>query len=225
MGGAGVIVGTTIGLYVLTTICAAVIGVVTSLIFSPFFDVVPSGEADADAEVATIPGVHKGCGALTESGESTHYLTLNSGGLLECVSVPMNETASTWLNDTFLLYDVNGHFQTSFGLAGPAKLSLGESIYQGLFMQMIDVNMLGMFVKANFLGTIILGAGFGVALTRLAKNKPEGVNWDRILTIQLLEEVSTRTDCLPHYVLNMIISVFFHSPIRVVSHPVDGGVQ
>lgn len=169
MGGAGVIVGTTIGLYVLTTICAAIIGVVTSLIFSPFFEVVPS-EA---SEVIPLPEVHMGCGALTENDESTHYLTLNSGGLLECVSVPMNETASTWLNDTFLLYNVNGHFQTSFSGAGPAKLSLGESLYQGLFMQMIDVNMFGMFVKANFLGTIILGAGFGVALTRLSKNKPD----------------------------------------------------
>ena len=225
MGGAGAIVGTTIGLYVLTTICAAIIGVITSLIFSPFFHVVPGEETEGEAAAATLPEVHMGCGALTESGESMHYLTLNSGGLLECTSVPMNKTTNTWLNDTFLLYDVNGHFQKSFDGAGPAKLSLGESLYKGLFMQMIDVNMLGMFVKANFLGTIILGAGFGVALTRLAKNKPEGVNWDRILTIQLLEEVSTRTDCLPHYVLNMIISVFFHSPIRVVSHPVDGGVQ
>jgi Na+/H+-dicarboxylate symporter len=51
MGGAGVIVGTTIGLYVLTTICAAIIGVVTSLIFSPFFHVVPS-EA---SEVTPLP--------------------------------------------------------------------------------------------------------------------------------------------------------------------------
>ena len=200
IGGAGVIVGTTIGLYVLTTICAAVIGVVTSLIFSPFFDVVPGAETEGEAAAAvrTLPEVHMGCGALTENGESTHYLTLNSGGLLECVSVPMNETANTWLNDTFLLYDVNGHFQTSFDGAGPAKLSLGESLYEGLFMQMIDVNMLGMFVKANFLGTIILGAGFGVALTRLSKNRPDGVSWDRILTIQLLEEVST--DC-PIYLI------------------------
>ena len=196
MGGAGVIVGTTIGLYVLTTICAAVIGVVTSLIFSPFFDVVQNTQLNrrlhhAAAAVATLPEVHMGCGALTESGESTHYLTLNSGGLLECVSVPMNQTTNTWLNDTFLLYDVNGHFERSFSGAGPAKLSLGESLYQGLFMQMIDVNMLGMFVKANFLGTIILGAGFGVALTKLSRNMPDGVNWDRILNIQLLEEVST----------------------------------
>ena len=200
IGGAGVIVGTTIGLYVLTTICAAVIGVVTSLIFSPFFDVVPGAETEGEAAAVAslIPEVHMGCGALTENGESTHYLTLNSGGLLECVSVPMNETANTWLNDTFLLYDVNGHFQTSFDGAGPAKLSLGESLYEGLFMQMIDVNMLGMFVKANFLGTIILGAGFGVALTRLSKNRPDGVSWDRILTIQLLEEVST--DC-PIYLI------------------------
>ena len=43
--------------------------------------------------------------------------------------------------------------------AGPAKLTLGESLYQGLFMQLIDVNMFGMFVGGNFLGVIVLGAG------------------------------------------------------------------
>jgi Na+/H+-dicarboxylate symporter len=56
-------------------------------------------------------------------------------------------------------------------------------------MQLIDDNMAGIFVNSNFLGVIVLGAGFGVALTQLTNKKPEGVNWDRIITIQLLEEL------------------------------------
>ena len=36
-------------------------------------------------------------------------------------------------------------------------------------MQLVDDNMVGMFVNNNFLGVIVLGAAFGVALTRLTK--------------------------------------------------------
>ena len=43
-----------------------------------------------------------------------------------------------------------------------------QSIYQGLFLQLIDDNMIGMFYRTNFLGVIILGAGFGVALNTLS---------------------------------------------------------
>ena len=44
-----------------------------------------------------------------------------------------------------------------------------QSLYQGLFMQLVDDNMVGMFVNNNFLGVIVLGAAFGVALTRLTQ--------------------------------------------------------
>lgn len=179
MGGAGLIVGSTIGLYVVTTICAALIGVVTSLIFSGFYDVVPQY-----SEVMPDPHVQIGCGTeLNADGTATHYLRLNNEGIFECSDVVVGS------NNTFLLFDVNGYFQQSMNAAGPVNLSLGESIYQGLFMQMIGVNMFGLFVDENFLGVIILGAGFGVALTRLSRNTPEGVSWSRILTIQLLEEL------------------------------------
>ena len=40
LGEAGKVVGTTIGLYVFTTICAALIGIVSSLIFSNYYSIV-----------------------------------------------------------------------------------------------------------------------------------------------------------------------------------------
>lgn len=36
-------------------------------------------------------------------------------------------------------------------------------------MQLIDDNVIGMFYNNNFLGVVVLGFGFGVALTRLSK--------------------------------------------------------
>ena len=44
-----------------------------------------------------------------------------------------------------------------------------QSLYRGLFMQLIDDNMVGMFINNNFLGVVVLGAGFGVALTQLTQ--------------------------------------------------------
>ena len=44
-----------------------------------------------------------------------------------------------------------------------------QSLYRGLFMQLIDDNMVGMFINNNFLGVIVLGAGFGIALTQLTQ--------------------------------------------------------
>ena len=41
----------------------------------------------------------------------------------------------------------------------------------------------------NFLGVIVLGAAFGVALVQLEKEMPPEVNWDMIVTIQVLEEM------------------------------------
>ena len=120
MGGAGVIVGSTIGLYVVTTICAALIGVVTSLIFSRFYDVVPHY-----SDVMPDPHVQIGCGTeLNADGTAAHYLTLNNGGIFECSDVVVGS------NNTFLMFDVNGYFEKSMNAAGPANLSLGESIYQ-----------------------------------------------------------------------------------------------
>lgn len=120
MGGAGVIVGSTIGLYVVTTICAALIGVVTSLIFSRFYDVVPHY-----SDVMPDPHVQIGCGTeLNADGTAAHYLTLNNGGMFECSDMVVGS------NNTFLMFDVNGYFEKSMNAAGPANLSLGESIYQ-----------------------------------------------------------------------------------------------
>ena len=44
-----------------------------------------------------------------------------------------------------------------------------QSLYRGLFMQLVDDNMVGMFINNNFLGVIVLGGGFGIALTQLTQ--------------------------------------------------------
>ena len=73
------------------------------------------------------------------------------------------------------------------------------------------------FVYSNhlFSHVFLLLFRFGVALTRLSRNTPEGVSWSRILTIQLLEELmevfSKFSDTLHHHAscLEYVDSIFF----------------
>jgi len=188
LGKVGKIVGTTIGLYVFTTICAAMIGVLVSVIFSQFYHI----ENDGHAEIVPAD-VRLGC-TVNKNDEIDSYLTKQADGSIMCMSIEadMNSTL-------FRLEDENGYFQTAIPQA--TKLSLSsevrfvliegyscvhilfiaklftnktasnihtQSIYQGLFLQLIDDNMIGMFYRTNFLGVIILGAGFGVALNTLS---------------------------------------------------------
>jgi len=61
---------------------------------------------------------------------------------------------------------------------------------------------------------IVLGAAFGVALTRLTQKMPSDMNWDRVLTIQVLEEllqvfmlfVVWIIKCTPFAVVSLIAS-------------------
>ena len=45
-------------------------------------------------------------------------------------------------------------------------------------MQLVDDNMVGMFINNNFLGVIVLGAGFGVALTQLTQKSKYEIEGD-----------------------------------------------
>ena len=52
-------------------------------------------------------------------------------------------------------------------------------------MQLVDDNMVGMFVNNNFLGVIVLGAAFGVALTRLTQKS----KWTCLMLLPSHDEI------------------------------------
>lgn len=158
-----------------------------SVIFSQFYHI----ENDGHAEIVPAD-VRLGC-TVNKNDEIDSYLTKQADGSIMCMSIEadMNSTL-------FRLEDENGYFQTAIPQATKLSLSEvrfvliegyscvhilfiaklftnktasnihTQSIYQGLFLQLIDDNMIGMFYRTNFLGVIILGAGFGVALNTLS---------------------------------------------------------
>jgi Na+/H+-dicarboxylate symporter len=197
LGKAGTMVAVTIGLYIFTTICAVTFAIIGSLIYSDQYAV-----ADDTSGDTSIPEVTLAC-SVDSAGNPTSFLTeMNDGSVMCAAGEPTDESL-------FLMDDVNGYFATT-SEGGPAKMTLSESLYKGLFMQMIGPNMVGLFVDNNFLGVIVLGTAFGIALTSLGNNPPKGVKWTQILIVQLLEE-------LMHIFMMFVNWIIFVAPICILS--------
>jgi len=147
--------------------------VICSLIFSQFYTLQEYDQAEneglpPDVRIAckvdeTYNAVN-GQSWLDSSANIDSWLTEQEDGSVVCAAGDGTGDATLFRMD-----DVNGYYQQSIDSEQPIKLSLSESIYQGLFLQLVDTNMIGMFANANFLGIIILGAGFGIALNKLSK--------------------------------------------------------
>lgn len=178
LGESGVIVGTTLGLYLLTTVCASLIGVLMSVIFSQFYYV------EDMAEPQIYPDVRLGCSVNNVTQEITSFLTETDDGSISCVA------GSADTSTTFRVDDVNGYFPNPSAESELAQMTLSESLVSGLFQQLVPDNFLGAFTDSNFLGIIVLAAGVGIALVKLERNTPPNVKWTSILTIQIIEELA-----------------------------------
>jgi Na+/H+-dicarboxylate symporter len=143
-GKAGKIVGHTICLYLLTTICAACVGVLTSLAFSTKYN-----EMDNEIDEQMMPEVKFAC-SIDAAGSPTSFLTEMNDGSVICANGEATDES------LFLMQDVNGYYATSAAVKGVPELSMSENFYQGLFMKLIGPNMVGLFVDNNFLGVIVL---------------------------------------------------------------------
>jgi hypothetical protein len=129
LGEQGTIVGWTIGLYLFTTVLAAIIGCITSLFFQRFYKSMNSASVDV------VPEVRLGCQTDLYS-EISSYLTEQDDGSVLCMA-----STQPLGNDTlFVMLDENGYFAKA-NEDLPA-LSLSESIYQ---VRMIFDRQFGLF--------------------------------------------------------------------------------
>jgi hypothetical protein len=159
LGEAGSVVGTTIGLFIFTSICAALIGCLVSILFTRLY-VLKDGVGKS-----VYPEVRIGC-SLDRYEDPQSFLTQQADGSVVCF-----DNRGSGNNTIFVMDDINGYFQKSAAAAGPAKLSLAESLYQvrhcicfcfhtvaiikdeekvlnpfqNLFVQLIGASMVGLF--------------------------------------------------------------------------------
>ena len=121
LGKAGKIVWTTIGLYLLTTVCASLVAVLSSFIFSRYYEL-----KDGHGEEEIAPDVRLGC-TVDENDVIESYLTEQSDGSVICMSSSDDNTNNT--DTLFRLEDVNGYFQPSSDSLELEKLTFSEVRY------------------------------------------------------------------------------------------------
>jgi Na+/H+-dicarboxylate symporter len=136
----------TMGLYLLTTLIAAIVGLISILSFKGLFE--EGTFADASPSAVSL-----GCNA------EGFFMTEMDDGSLMCSDTGASGDISFLFNDlTNSLAKKGSRLQ---------DISLSDTIYDGVFTKMITSNIFASFVSANFASVVIFAICFGVALGRV----------------------------------------------------------
>ncbi|CAB9520857.1 Putative sodium-dependent excitatory amino acid transporter glt [Seminavis robusta] len=189
VGRAGAIGGKTIGFYLLTTVAASILGIISIVSFKGLFE-------EGDFETSVKSTIRLGC-----DGEGS-FLAHMPDGSVTCTA---NFTDDSYT--TFFLHDVDSTFVTTS--SGPANdISLSDTIYQGVFEKLISNNIVESFVEANFAAVVMFAMVFGLALGRVVLQKT--ANLADSFVICFLKEI----DEVFLLLINWIISI---TPFAVLS--------
>lgn len=112
VGRASVVGGKTVGLYLLTTFVASIIGIIAILVFKPLFKT-----EDIDSYIESR--VQLGCEA------EGSYLAHNMNGSVFCAAGNLTDGVSNY----FTIEDLDNTFVHSS--SGPAELSFSDTMYDG----------------------------------------------------------------------------------------------
>jgi len=190
VGRAGSVGWKTIGLYLLTTLLASILGLISIVSFQPLFN-------QGEFEVTSEQRVQLGCDA-----ESGSYLSHNVNGSVVCSANLTNDMSSY-----FVISDIDNTFQTTS--SGPQDdISMSETVYEGVFEKLITSNIFASFVEANFAAVVLFAICFGAALARALQKK--GISESESIFVTFLKEV----DEVLLILINWIISV---TPFAVLS--------
>jgi len=153
IGRAGSIGWKTIGLYLLTTIIASILGILSIVSFKGLF----TAGSFEDPAPATVK---LGCNA------ADMFLTEMDDGSVMC-SADMEDSS------TFLIEDLEGTFVKSSG-GVRSDISLSDTIYDGVFTKLVTDNIVSSFNTANFAAVVFFAIAFGVALSKVLLSKEGG---------------------------------------------------
>ena len=130
VGKAGSIGYKTIGLYLLTTVCASILGILSTLAIKPLYE---QGDF-ADPGPAYV---QLGC----SGSDSMSYVTEGEDGSLMCSA--MMDGDDTMMQQ-FVIEDVSGTFLKK--TSGPASdISLSDTVYDGVFRKLVTSNIVDSF--------------------------------------------------------------------------------
>jgi Na+/H+-dicarboxylate symporter len=173
----------TIGLYLLTTICAAILGIITTLSLKGLYET-GSFEVRGPAMISL---------ACNEDGS---FMSEGDNGALTCSS---NYTDDSTIK--FVIDDITGAFSRKTSGAKD-DISLSDTVYNGIFTKLITSNIIGAFAEANFAAVVIFAIVFGCALSRVVA-KASGNGPDQSYILGFLKEL----DGILITIINWIISL------------------
>lgn len=148
LGRASKIGWTTIGLYLLTTIAASILGIICIVIFRSRFTT-ETFEEELEAVIML--------GCNTEGA----FVTEGADGSLSCTTTRQSEE-----DILFLIDDVTGALVMSSGSAA-SDISMSETIYTGIFTKLVTANIFESFYDGNFAAICFFAICFGFALGKV----------------------------------------------------------
>eukprot|EP00924_Labyrinthula_sp_SR-Ha-C_P009450 augustus_masked-scaffold_2-processed-gene-24.45-mRNA-1 protein AED:0.04 eAED:0.04 QI:0/-1/0/1/-1/1/1/0/540 len=166
----------TVLLYTLTTLLAAIEGLVFILMFKSQF-----GVQDVD-DTPVEPDMQFKCNFLDQDNNQT-FMAVTGNGTLVCSSAA----------DTFELNDINSVFENNAGSSVANDISFSETMQDGIFRKLVPNNIVNEFVQGNFVGVLMFAIVFGVSSQSLSR-QPEKI-------IKLLEEVNRVFLKLIHWII------------------------
>jgi len=149
VGKAGSIGWKTIGFYLLTTLMAAIFGILSSLMMLKYYQV---GEFEQAADPVVLFGCPKEGTFLAEGPDGNAYCSANS----------TEEDA----NVQFTIMDIYGTLEMASSGAA-SDISLSDTVYDGVFTKIVTDNITMAFADANFAAVVFFAILFGVALSRV----------------------------------------------------------
>eukprot|EP00547_Thalassionema_nitzschioides_P002894 CAMPEP_0194199958 /NCGR_PEP_ID=MMETSP0156-20130528/768_1 /TAXON_ID=33649 /ORGANISM="Thalassionema nitzschioides, Strain L26-B" /LENGTH=545 /DNA_ID=CAMNT_0038924911 /DNA_START=52 /DNA_END=1690 /DNA_ORIENTATION=- len=186
------VAGVTILFYLMTTVIASILGVISILCFQGFFDA-------GTFEPPSPAYVTLGC------NEEGSYMTEGDAGAITCAA----NTNDTEQSQLFIIDDVSNTFvKTSGGVAD--DISLSDTFYDGIFTKLVTSNIFVSFVDGNFAASYFFAVFFGVALGRVIFRKRAGADIDSSAIVLLFKEI----DEVLILIINWIIML---TPFAVLS--------
>mmetsp|Transcript_58887 Transcript_58887/g.65876 ORF Transcript_58887/g.65876 Transcript_58887/m.65876 type:complete len:615 (+) Transcript_58887:43-1887(+) len=158
VGKAGGVGGTTVIIYISTTLIAGILAVIFSVMFKGLY------LAQDDDEAVTPAYITLGCASSMdgETQQANSYLREYPNGTLACSADYESQNDVLWT-----IQDVNGTFVQNSAGAEVADLSLSDTIYSGVFETLIPANIFAEFVDSNFTAVIVFAIAMGVAAAQV----------------------------------------------------------
>jgi len=157
IGKASSIGWTVIGLYLSTTVAAAVFGCLSSLMFMGLYNT-----EEADVEEKSPYYIQLGCNGVDS------VLAEEENGSVSCMSKNMTDS----MDSNFILVDVTNALTSTSSDMG--TVSLSDTIYEGIFEKIVPNNIIGAFASSNFAAVIFFAVIFGAALSPVVLKEKNG---------------------------------------------------